>query len=268
MDHTVTSPYNSVIQSGLHQTFPSMQSVAWEPRGGFAWNPTNSVVVRGGFGLFADLYQAIIVDSFISNLPNITSFTIAPGAASPGIPISPDIAGNVFSQAAASNTAFRTAFAGGGTLASLQAAFPTFSAPNINTISGDTRNPEYLEWNLEIEKTLGSRTLVSINYVGNHGYNEFVRNRGLNTFCSPAKCPGGFGTLPTAAPDARFSTDTELQNAGRSNYDGVTLSILRNLSHGFRGALNYTYSHSLDDVSNGGIEPYDAVCTSARSWWR
>jgi len=31
----------------------------------------------------------------------------------------------------------------------------------------------YIQWNLQLQQALGNKSVVSINYVGNHGYNEF-----------------------------------------------------------------------------------------------
>ena len=36
----------------------------------------------------------------------------------------------------------------------------------------------------------------------------------------------------------------------------MTFSLQENIWHGLSGRLNYTYSHSLDDTSNGGILPF------------
>jgi hypothetical protein len=87
--------------------------------------------------------------------------------------------------------------------------------------------------------------------VGNRGYDGLLINPYLNTFA-----PDGFGGLPTTAPDARLGNANDLTNDNYSNYNGITLSIQQNNWHGFMGRLNYTYSHALDDVSNGGILPY------------
>lgn len=255
-----TTPYNTTILTGLHQAFPGLQAVGWGPRVGFAYSPKSDLVVRGGFGIFTDLYQGLIGDRFITNMPNENAFTIVSGA------FSPDVAGNVFAQATADNAALVSGFKSGGTLASISASVPGFTIPNINTIVNNTTNPHYYEWNLQVEKSFGTKTSVSVNYVGNHGANEFIRNLGLNAFCTPSagdathapRCPNGFGDLPKSVPDPRFGINTELQNDGVSNYDGVTATVTRRFGYGFQGTFNYTFSHSLDDISNGGLEPYNA----------
>jgi hypothetical protein len=256
--HAATIPYNQAITSGLSQAFPNLEKVVFAPRGGFAYSINNGLVIRGGLGLFSDLYPGFLADRFITNAPNVTAFTVAAGSAN--IPITPGTTLNGvqdgFAIAAASNVALRSAFANGGTLASIQAAFPGFSPPNYNSVATNVKNPKYLEWNFMVEKTLDSRTSLTLNYVGNHGYDEFVSNVGLNTFC-PAGSPHGCPTsLPTTPADLRFSNITEISNSGVSNYDGLTATLTRRLSKGLQGIFNYTWSHSLDTLSNGGLLPY------------
>jgi hypothetical protein len=93
-----------------------------------------------------------------------------------------------------------------------------------------------------------------LNYVGNHGYNLFVENAKVNAFWN-SSLGANFGNagIPTAAPDPRFRIVTQLSNTGTSNYDGLTVNYRRVFSHGFQGHISYTWSHTLDDVSNGGV---------------
>jgi len=277
LSHDQTVPYNVAVQTGLHQAFPNLEKVVLAPRGGFSYsaNSKGDLVISGGMGLFSDLYPGTLADRFIRNLPGVASFTIKnpclPGTGTPPdcsqsgppMPIQPGVAGGIFQAASASNTALRNGFANGATLASLKANLGAltppvaFSAPNFSSVDSNINNPKYLEWNLKIEKAFGSKTAVAFNYVGNHGYDELILNQNLNAYClgSLTACPFGSVTA-TSAPDPRFSVVNELKNAGWSNYNGVTASLVRRFSAGFQGSINYTYSHSLDTISNGGLLPY------------
>ena len=46
---------------------------------------------------------------------------------------------------------------------------------------------------------------------------------------------------------------------GISNYNGLTLSLQRHFSPVLQFGINYTWSHALDEVSNGGFEGYDLL---------
>jgi hypothetical protein len=64
--------------------------------------------------------------------------------------------------------------------------------------------------------------------------------------------------LPTVQPDPRFGTVTEIGSGAVSNYNGLVTSVRHNFTHGLRFQANYTWSHALDEISNGGILPFNA----------
>jgi hypothetical protein len=98
---------------------------------------------------------------------------------------------------------------------------------------------------VEIQKGFGQNTVLSVNYVGNHGIHELVPNFSINGYAE------NFAGMPAAPPDERFAQVNYLESAGVSSYNGVTVSFRHNFSHGLVTA-NYTYGHALDILSNGG----------------
>jgi hypothetical protein len=279
-DHNVNTPYDQTIVSGLKKAFPSLQTVVLGPRIGFAWTPRHDLVIRGGAGIFGQLYPGSFGDRFITNPPLTASFTAATsqGGTFPfamGTAACPDcgqgVPGNLRDQVTNSNKVFQQLFFTGGTLADMRAKVAGFSKPNLNTVVLDNTNTKSYQWNLEVQKAFGASTVLSLIYVGNHGSNIWVRNPWLNTYCRQTildpngnpipnpVCTGGatFAGVPNAPLDARFGSVLEVQNNGISNYHGLSVSLVRRFSHGFSGTLNYNYSHSLDDVSNGGLYQYN-----------
>ena len=264
VDHDPAIPFNQMFQTNK-ALFPNIEKVAFQPRFGFAWNPLgkSSTVIRGGIGLFTDLYPATMIDNYANQSPTSNRFIFRPPNP---MPISPADTSNplgppVGAQIATCNTLFNSTFASGGTLADYNSAatalFGTPCAkPDFNSILPSTvGNPKYVEWNLEIQRSFGNKSVLSINYVGNRGYDLFIFNPWVNAYA------GAFGTftgLPTAAPETRVNNVDELTNNGTSNYNGVTMSFTRRLTKGFTGSINYTYSHALDDVSNGGMLPFSS----------
>jgi len=253
MSHNVATPYNQSVLVGQSGLFSGLERIVWEPRAGFAWSPAfhRSTVVRGGAGIFSDLYPAQISTNVLSNPPNAAIWTIA--STGPDIPIAPGVANGAFAQAAANNAALVNGFASGGTLDSIRAVVPTFNGPNFYSTTPHMLNPRYTEWNLEVEQAFGDKMVASVNYVGNHGSKLLILTNGTNAF---VKSGTTFASLPATAPDPRFGVVTNLTNNGISNYNGLTASLSRRLTKGFTGTLSYTYSHSLDNISNAGIDQY------------
>jgi len=254
LSHNADIPFNQMVTTGRSSVLRDVEKVVFEPRVGFAWSPMgDKTVVRGGIGLFTDLYPGSILDNFTTNFPQVVSFSV------PGGTVDPSEAGSGVSLVQGCNTAFSNAFNSGQTLAQYQAAAPSCASalPPLFDVTANTLNPKFVEWNLEVQHTLRRNTLVSLNYVGNHGYDILLTNPYLNAYCTTAVCGGGFTQLPYgAAPDPRISAVQQINNAGYSNYQGLTASVQQNLWRGFTGRFSYTFSHALDNVSNGGILPY------------
>jgi len=239
-----------MIRTGLHRTFPNLQAVAWQPRLGFAWNLAANTVLRGGVGIFSDSYSGNLVDNFAGHSPTRNQFTLG------GLPIAPTVPGSATSVVAACNTAFNSTFFGGGTVANFLATAPTgCKVPDYNSVANKVFNPTYQEWNVELQQGIGKNTSVSINYVGNHGYHEFFYNQLVNAFNNPATGVTA-AQLPPVAPDIRIANVQNLYNGAVSNYNGLTASLSQRAVAGFSSQFNYTWSHAIDEVSNGGINPF------------
>src|SRR5580698_8305250 len=79
MTHDVNTPYNQIIDPGSHSAFPNVEKLALQPRFGFTWSPLGhtNTVLRGGIGVFSDLYQGVLMDELIGNSPLTNGFAIA-----------------------------------------------------------------------------------------------------------------------------------------------------------------------------------------------
>jgi len=254
LTHDPTTPYNQLILSNQHTAFPNLEKAVFQPRFGFAWNPRGNqkTVFRGGVGLFSDLYPGTIVDSFAGNTPSRNSFVLD------YLPYSPDEgAASAESTIVGTNAAFVANYQNGGTAQTFLANAPLGAArPTYNSVASTIKNPKYVEWNFEVQQAIGSKTVVNVNYVGNKGYDEFIGNASENSYFTGNSNTATFGSLASSRPDDHFGVTTLLNNSGISNYNGLTASVSRRFTAGFQGTFNYTWSHALDDVSNGGILPY------------
>jgi hypothetical protein len=247
------TPYQNIIQYGQHRAFNSLQQIGWAPRVGFAYLPDSKTTVRGGFGMFADAFPGQIASSFLNNAPTNVGFSLNsqafgnPSAPNSGYPLIPTTAGSAGQVAASSNVAFTSGFRSGATLNSLLAV-PGFSPPSFTTAVNHVSYPTYHEWSLTVERQLSKTAALSVGYVGNFTYHQPIQNNSRNAF--------GFGNLPANEPNPNFSQVTQVYSAGVSNYNGLVTSLV-NRSRWLTLQLNYVYSHALDQISNGGFNPFN-----------
>jgi hypothetical protein len=232
--------YNATLQTGIHTDFTHFEGVIPEPRVAVAYSPfgEGKTVVRGGIGLFANTIAASIAANVYGNAPNKFSPKVTNGI----VGLTSD-SGSSQGTAVASDTAFQTGFSQGDTLTELEAAVPsgvTFSTPTLYVNPNHFHTIKTLEWSFEIEQPVTHRDVVSIAYAGNHGYNEPLSNTAANGWAA-----NGFGGLPTAIPDPRFSTVTQVFDEGYSRYNGVTVVERHALSHNLQGQASYTWSKAL-----------------------
>jgi len=215
-------------------------------------------VIRGGIGIFMDTFPGQIADGLSGNMPLLNPFTVV-GNLAP----TETAQGNAFQTAAGSNAALVSGFSSGATLAQLQVATNfNFSTPGF-TNPGHIVAPTTQEWNIEVQQGIGHDTVLTLNYVGNHGIHETMGFNGVNGYCPVSQCPNGWVGLPAAQPDPRFSTINEFNTVGVSHYNGLNASFQHRFSQGLQMQVNYTWGHALDIVSNGGFNPFIATSGSS-----
>lgn len=254
------TPYNLLVVPNQHTAYPNTQTLLVQPRIGVAWQPfqNGNTVVRFGGGFFNDELPGGLAEGAAFNPPGFVALTLPNGALAPGA------AGSLFTTAAQANQALVTGFKSGGSFNSISQAVPGFVPPNFTNFPNTFFQPTYYRWNFEVQQSLGWRTVLKVNYSGMHGKQVPIGAQAINAYCPPSVCPGGFAGLPAAPPSAAFGTVNQYFSAGNSNYNGVTISLQRRISQGLTFNLNYTWSHALDDVSNGGIvnEPFSFLATN------
>jgi hypothetical protein len=118
------------------------------------------------------------------------------------------------------------------------------------TTASHLQYPTYTEWSLEIQHQLPYNNSLQVEYVGNKGYHEPVQNESVNAY--------GSGPFPATAPAPAFGQVTEISSTASSNYAGFVASVLHK-GKSLNLQFNYTYSHALDEVSNGGILVFNAT---------
>ena len=223
---------------------------------GFAYNPpimNNSLVVRGGMGFFYDGLASSTLEGVAKNPPVKNSFSVSQDYLA-----NTETKSNLWSDTQAYNTAFAAGVTTGGTLASIKASLPTAAEQNSFTppsayVPQNNFKMYYVEkWNLEIQKSFGSMTSLSINYLGNHGVHKPFTNAGLNAYSTTGAIAGlPFASTQAAAqPDTRFGTVYYYTSGGANNYNGLITTFTQRFRGGSQIVAGYTYGKILDTGAN------------------
>jgi hypothetical protein len=102
---------------------------------------------------------------------------------------------------------------------------------------------------------VGPHGAVRVDYVGTRGVHEpyQVQLNGYQNICQ-----GCFAPYAYQQPlDQRFGSVNEFRTDANSAYAGLQTSLTEQFS-GLTLRANYTFSHCLDEVSNGGLLPFSS----------
>jgi hypothetical protein len=212
--------------AGIDSIFPPNHN-DFAPRFGFAYQPTGSgdLVVRGGIGIFFD---QINMNPFLDFRPPITA---AQGLE--GNPIGPAPV-STFSRDAYQWDAVQ---AGGKSIfPGVQVCTDAFctNAPgqNLFSVNQNFRTPHFANYNLQVERSLGSAAVAQIGYVGSEG-------RKLNLVSNINQ----YGAFPT------FGSIIQLNSVGTSNYNSLQTTLRLRSWRGLTAQAGYTWAHSLDEIT-------------------
>jgi hypothetical protein len=238
----------------------------FSPRVSIAWDVTGKgrTVLRAGYGLFFDAFSQ---DMVLGHLPYPTFY--APGPAYNPIGIAPVQMANL--NLAATDPVTGAYIPG----------IPLYGAPNCDfecdIFSWDRhiKTPYIENYNLNLQQQFGGHAALQVGYVGSQGHRllrffdlmqpsqatittEDVANANATTGCTS-------GGMPVAGPDCilDFAVDRKYpfpngafyifqQNStGQSNYNSLQASLHITNYHGFMSIVNYVWSKSLDNSSDG-----------------
>ncbi len=253
LSHSVSQPLDEAFETKVRDLFPATPLIVWQPRASAAYEVAPDTVVHVGFGVFNDIIPAQIADLAATNAPYAPTFVGGIGGQVGGVAIAPNVPNSAADAASNADRQFEAAFiAGVAPCAGLAAGVPVCPlAVSLNTFpTGKLKMPYYYQYSLGMERQLGSHGAMRIDYVGTRGVHEPFQV-GLNGY--QAVCAGCFAPYPYQQPlDRRFGSVNEFRTEANSNYSGLQANVTEQL-HSFTLRANYTLSHCLDEVSNGGL---------------
>jgi hypothetical protein len=258
LSHDAAQPLNQAIEANVHELFPATPLVVWQPRVSAAYELTRGSVVHAGFGVFNDIIPAQISDLAATNAPYAPTFVGGIGGQVGGVAVAPGVAGSADDATANANRSFQSVFnSGAAPCAGIAANAPVCPlAVSLNTFpTGTLKTPYYYQYNLGVEQQLSAHGSARLDYVGTRGVHEpyQVELNGYQTVCD-----GCFAPYPYSRPlDQRFGSVNEFRTDANSSYSGLQTSVNEQLG-GLMLRANYTLSHCLDEVSNGGLLSFSA----------
>ena len=225
-----------------YKNFSPRVSVAWDVFG------TGRTVVRAGYGIFFDAFSQ---DLFLGQLPYPPFFDPGPAYNAIGpaqFQIIP----------AAAN----------GTIVQGQ---PVYGAPSCGSVECDIfgfdhniKTPYMENYNLNIEQQITNHMMLQVGYVGSQGHRLFryfdisQPSNATITACdlgAPGSgCAAGINDFSVPRtygfPDGSYYILQE-NSTGASNYNSLQVSLRVNGWHGVTSIMNYVWSRSLDNSSDG-----------------
>ena len=227
-----------------HKNFAPRASVAWDVFG------TSKTVVRAGFGLF---YDAFSQDMMLGHLPYPTFY--APG------PAYNNIGGFPIEQATLN-------------VATITPGTPVYGVPSctgsaecdIFSFDRNIKTPYMENYNLNVQEQIANKVVLQVGYVGSQGHRLFrffdVNQPGQATITAcdlgtpTGPCPGTAMihdfSVPRIFGNPRNAIYIFQENStGKSNYNSLQASLRVTGWHGINSVVNYVWSRSIDNSSDG-----------------
>jgi hypothetical protein len=201
----------------------------WAPRFGFAYDPfgKGKLAIRGAYGIFYDLPNAIMTNRFSSMQPFNNRIDITAPAS------------------------FSDPFAGRPSFESKQPGDPNFlfTPPIAGQVYPDKFDTPYLQqWNLTLESQLPQNFVARIAYVGSKG-SHLMTGREIN-----AAVYGPGATVANTDSRRPYGPTYQSIQVGdfdtNSSYHSLQLTLEKRFSNHFSLLANYTFQKSLDLISN------------------
>jgi hypothetical protein len=236
VNYPVLGPAGSEL-SGMtlvpHTHLWTFQHNNWGPKIGFAYTPPifkNKLVVHAGYALAYNHLDTGLFNVAVEDGPGIANFGLCCGGPGNTAGIQYLLGTSNSPASYPANPALATGVNANG--------FPTGGQVEVYGALPNLKYPSSDLYSLDFQRSLGASTSVTIGYAGSSGrhYPRLVDQNFLYN--------NNNGNIPVFA--AYFAQTDSVQN-----YNSLNASVRRPMRHNIAYSFVYTYSKSLDQISNG-----------------
>jgi hypothetical protein len=145
------------------------------------------------------------------------------------------------------------------------APYFTTGTLNPNAEQRDRKDSYVEQWSLSVQRELPASFVATFSYLGSHGV-HLLETSVVNLLDPVTE----IAQYPAFSPAIGWRG-----SIGMSTYNGLSVGVRRTFTHGLLVAANYTWSHEIDNGSNGSgdgdeINPQNASCqkcdTASGAW--
>ncbi len=221
------------------------------PRVGFAYQPASKTVIRGGFGMFYEIFNGINYENSVISNGLASQQSSALLHYNPLLP--PDQQAPVFPNRVSDPSLFS-------------------ASPNVSIVSPGLHVPYVLQASFQIEQEITQNTTFGIGTMWTHAVHLFSSSAYDLNLLPPSGttqyviCPPGTVAVPCGGPSV-FGPNLDsgllregainpnagqinaLISPGLNNYNSLFVQLKRRAAHGFEFLTSYTWSKNMD--SNG-----------------
>lgn len=219
----------------------NVNTSAWEPRFGLAYQVAPKTVIRSGYGIYRTYFEPMGDTQFISdNPPFAFQVNITGSQTTPAVILQQGPPPGAVTLAKATGLTF--------------AQYPT-----------NPKRAYAQQWNFDIQQQLVSNWLLEVGYSGEKGVHPI--NRFDGNFAPPE--PGNINAnRPIQTAIIPPSGDTvsplggiyEYEYAGNSNYQALVVKLEKQLARGLTLLSSYTWSKTMGDICSDSADGSSTNC--------
>ncbi len=217
-----TDSLQHVGQGSGPSSIYNQSALNFQPRVGMVWDPfkTGKTVIRGAYAIMTDQPALGLVIGRADNPPYAFPISYTPPA---------------------------------GSFVTLMNAFPLASGAVAPTSVAHNYHDAYVsEWNFNIQQQLTNSMGLMVGYFGSKG-TDLNLQRNYNQFVNGVRPYPALSLSSPIDPGLPLTNINVFESDGNSSYNGLWVELKKHLTKGLQFDTSYTYSKSIDEVSQNDL---------------